>query len=112
MNLEGHGFVDSSGATAVVSVQSTGTRGHIFVPAAQGILLHTTATRGAGARRTGDFSAETKSRATALTRGVGPQNRLQPFLFEPDFFRGNEPDDHAVSAPLTDGKSRGTSTFR
>src|SRR6185312_16138083 len=87
-------------ATAVVPMQGAGTRGNVFISAAEGILLHTPATRGAGAGRTGDFSFEAEPGRAAIAGGTRAENRLQPFLFEPDFFHANRSNDHAVFAPI------------
>ena len=71
-------------------------------------VLLAPAAGGAGARRAGDFSVETKSGRTAVARGVGPENRLQPLLSEPDFFRADRPHHHPASAPAPDGARGGT----
>jgi prepilin-type N-terminal cleavage/methylation domain-containing protein len=70
-------------------------------------VLHAPATARAGTRGAGDFFAETKPRRTAGAGGAGEKNRLQPFLFEPDFFRADRPHHHAASAAIANGTRGG-----
>ena len=88
-------------------MQGTGAGGDISGEAGGGIFLHAPATARPGTRRTGDVSAETKPSRAAIARRTRQEDRVQPFLSEPDFFRANRADHHAIPATVAHGEGGG-----